>query len=455
MSLLYSKAAEIIKQVCEEGKGFRDVFYSTETSNAKAKLYGLISKTLALRQKLEEALKEVLPEEKFANHYFTLAMLCDLVNGREISGGGKVKRLLEKNKSKFRALLKPVLKKERRATKAAGEGPKRYLRVTCDIKQIEEIIRSGLSAESNEEGAESLVEPMFQPTEFGELFEFTDNSLVGRILKNSQLRESIFSSLAYLQDKSTCLTAHALLPSPLPSTPVHVLDVCAAPGSKSLHLLSLLRPGDSLTMVERDPKRAETLKTRLKAATGWSGETEVVLGAGEEQTSLIGKGVRIRLIVADFMTISSPGATHISLDPSCSGSGLDTHETTAPSADLAKRLFVLSDLQRRMLRHATDVRHFPKAQVICYSTCSSHRDENEDVVSSVVGVAAGKNFKISDEYPKQLVSSFKDGTALKTSAAKHNCRGFFLQKLVRVPQAKRAITLAKAPARKIRKLQDD
>ena len=430
MSLLYSKAAEILKQVCEGGKGFRDVFYSTDTGSAKTKLYALVSKTLALRPKLEEALQTVFPDEKFENLYFTLAMTCDIVHGREISGGGKIKRLLEKSKSKLKSLLKPAVKK----VVATSSGPEhRFIRVIGDPKAIEREIVDILNistAKTSHEAPASITIPIFKSTEFPEVFELTDPTLVGRMMRSETIRSSILKNRAFFQDKSTCITAHVLLDK-LPTNPVHVLDVCAAPGSKSLHILSRLRLGDQLTLVEKSEKRAEVLKKRLMEATGWNGQDHGIIPAD----SPFGSGVKLRLITADFQTVNLPSVTHISLDPSCSGSGMETH---AEGSSDAARLFNLAELQKRLLRHA--LKSFPKVQSVCYSTCSENREENEGVVESLVGTACARNFQVSDEFAKYL-SVFKDGKCLKTSQAKSKCRGFFLAKLVRVEEKKGSVVV--------------
>lgn len=403
----------MLKEVCEGGKGFRDVFYSADTDRAKGKLYALVSKTLSLRPKLEEALATVLPEEKFSNHYFTLAMLCDIVHGREISGGGSVKRLLEKNKAKLKKLLKPSVSKIASAVK-----PTRYLRIPGDVAEVEAKIKEELQIEAT----------LLKTTEIPDVFELVDSSILPTLLKSATLKPWLFTQgRVFLQDKSTCMTTHCLLEANLPATtPVHVLDVCAAPGSKSLHLLSRLRSGDTLTMVEKNAKRADTLKRRLIDTAGWDGESDVIASTG----------VKVRVMVADFFTIRVPSATHISLDPSCSGSGLELH---ANDAATPARIHKLAELQSGLLRHALDAKAFPKVQTVVYSTCSLNREENQDVVDC----AKSKAFTLADDYPKFL-ASFREGSALKAVPEKHGCRGFFLQKFKKIPQAKKPIVLAKS-----------
>jgi putative methyltransferase len=68
------------------------------------------------------------------------------------------------------------------------------------------------------------------------------------------------------------------------------------------------------------------------------------------------------------------------VDPSCSGSGMleDFENTNTYEAD---RLQSLSNFQCMILRHAMK---FPNMKRVVYSTCSVHKQENEEVVRQVL-----------------------------------------------------------------------
>lgn len=53
----------------------------------------------------------------------------------------------------------------------------------------------------------------------------------------------------------------------------------------------------------------------------------------------------------------------------------------AEAAPSAERLQALAGFQRKVLSHALS---FPALQRLVYSTCSLHREENEDVVGAVL-----------------------------------------------------------------------
>jgi putative methyltransferase len=173
-----------------------------------------------------------------------------------------------------------------------------------------------------------------------------------------------------LQDKASCLSPAALDPPPGSL----VVDATAAPGNKSTMLAARCAPGGGRVIAcERDPHRARTL---------------------EQRASLAASGV-VEVVQTDFLSIepkSAPfcDATHVLLDPSCSGSGMvgqgapDDEPVSATSAAVAgdtPRLRALASMQLRLLTHALS---FQSARVVVYSTCSVHPIENELVVAAAL-----------------------------------------------------------------------
>jgi 25S rRNA (cytosine2278-C5)-methyltransferase len=91
--------------------------------------------------------------------------------------------------------------------------------------------------------------------------------------------------------------------------------------------------------------------------------------------------------------------THILLDPSCSGSGLDRLDYDTSDSDLSSRLRNLSTFQTRLLKHALS---FPSVERVVYSTCSHHVEENERVVNTVLRDVKGWRVLRRDEQPSGL-----------------------------------------------------
>ncbi|XP_061388265.1 28S rRNA (cytosine-C(5))-methyltransferase [Musca vetustissima] len=158
-----------------------------------------------------------------------------------------------------------------------------------------------------------------------------------------------------LQDKGTALVAELLSP-PAGST---VLDMCAAPGMKTIHVSNVMNNQGTIYSVELNSERYKTL-CRMTEKAGCKIVTP---------------------INADALTITPekcPGVEYILVDPSCSGSGMQNRISVHSEEKDPARLRRLAGLQITMLSHAMSA--FPDVKRIAYSTCSLYEEENEQVV---------------------------------------------------------------------------
>nr|CAD1843111.1 unnamed protein product [Ananas comosus var. bracteatus] len=184
----------------------------------------------------------------------------------------------------------------------------------------------------------------------------------------------VVNGSVFLQGKASSMVALALSPEP----GWKVLDACAAPGNKTVHLAALMKGKGNVIACELHEQRVKTLDDTIRRS-----------GAPN-----------VDIIRGDFLDIN-PGdplfaKVHaILLDPSCSGSGISVerldHLLPSHSAgngiDIAnsRRINKLAAFQRKALEHAFS---FPFVERVVYSTCSIHQEENEDVVKSVLPLAA-------------------------------------------------------------------
>ncbi|HEY0101621.1 MAG TPA: 16S rRNA (cytosine(967)-C(5))-methyltransferase RsmB [Pyrinomonadaceae bacterium] len=202
----------------------------------------------------------------------------------------------------------------------------------------------------------------------------------------------------YMQDEASQLVAHLVGARACE----RVLDVCAAPGSKTTQLAAL--SNDEAFVVAGDIY-AHRLRT---------------LGESAARQNL----KNVRLIAYDAEKWPLPFAAgafeRVLVDAPCTGTGTLRHNpeirwriTQADIAGLAAR-------QRRILAHA--------AQTVCsggrlvYSTCSVEPEENEEVVSAFLETHPG--FKlIRPDVPEQLLT--KEGAA-RTWPQRDGTEGFFV-----------------------------
>ena len=400
MSRLYLEAGSTFAKITHKKVGIKEAVYSSRCSEKqRPSMLGLISKAVANRKVLSDILNEVGAFKKEVGMRWDVltVMTAELLFGSgEIRGGGQLKRFLMERLDQMKGLVqKKGVELGSDATTVVSALP-RYVRVNPSRwKSVDAAV-----AVLKSSGIESVEKDAQIP-----------NLLV---LDNKDTKvlvslDAVKSGDLVMQDKSTCVSAHALLKN-RPPTPIHVLDVCSAPGGKAIHILEMLRPGDSLTACERDPKRAKVLQTRLDALANKV------------------KGVKVVVVVEDFLKLFSDDArfaslpvTHINLDPSCSGSGM----TETPTTKGDRELRTLASFQAKMLRHA--LLGFESAGVVCYSTCSILPIENEQVVQAVLG---DTRFQV-DENPLPEWWPQSDDGFVRTTPEVDRCRGFFLARLVR------------------------
>uniref|UniRef100_A0A0A1XSZ3 Putative methyltransferase NSUN5 n=1 Tax=Zeugodacus cucurbitae TaxID=28588 RepID=A0A0A1XSZ3_ZEUCU len=158
-----------------------------------------------------------------------------------------------------------------------------------------------------------------------------------------------------LQDKGTSLVAELLHPPP----GAFVLDMCAAPGMKTIHVSNVMKNKGTIYAVEQNIERYNLLRN---------------------MTNLAGCEI-VQPINADALTIDSsrcPNVEYILVDPSCSGSGMQNRMSLDPDEKDPARVKRLAGLQIKMLSHA--LKSFPNVKRIIYSTCSLFEEENEQVI---------------------------------------------------------------------------
>ena len=204
-------------------------------------------------------------------------------------------------------------------------------------------------------------------------------------------------------------------------TGTRILDCCAAPGGKTLAIADR-NPAAAITAVELHPHRARLLQKLLHLT---------------EPNS----AARIQILVADAQSLpTSLPFDRILADVPCSGTG-----TLARNPEIKWRLKIddlaeLHERQSAILRSAL-ARLAPGGRLV-YSTCSLEKDENEDVVASVLGEDPSlRLLDCSTELDRRQASgeltwpdptSLTRGPYLRTIPGVQDCDGFFAAILERV-----------------------
>ncbi|MCA1579578.1 MAG: 16S rRNA (cytosine(967)-C(5))-methyltransferase RsmB [Acidobacteria bacterium] len=180
---------------------------------------------------------------------------------------------------------------------------------------------------------------------------------------SSLLRELAANGNIYLQDEASQLVAQTVDVQP----GERVLDLCAAPGSKTTLMAqqpneSASRRGSALIVAsDRSAKRLETITT----------------------TSALHKLTSIKSVVLDAaqpLPFANRTFDRILLDAPCSGTGTLRRNPEIRYRISEHDIHTLAAQQKLFLANATRVLK-PGGQLV-YSTCSVERDENEDVIAA-------------------------------------------------------------------------
>ncbi len=138
-----------------------------------------------------------------------------------------------------------------------------------------------------------------------------------------------------------------------------VLDMCAAPGGKTTHILELCDPNTSVTAVDSNPKRLKLLEEnlcRLKLSC------KVVQGDARNKTSWWDGEAFDRILI----------------DAPCSASGVVRRHPDIKIRRKPEELFDLCNLQLKILEESWTM--LSKKGILVYVTCSIFQEENDLII---------------------------------------------------------------------------
>ncbi|MBR4065633.1 MAG: rRNA cytosine-C5-methyltransferase [Bacteroidaceae bacterium] len=156
------------------------------------------------------------------------------------------------------------------------------------------------------------------------------------------------------------------------ASPVRALDLCAAPGGKSTHLLSLLPQGSMLVSNEPMPLRAQVLAENV---IKW-GNASAVVTKNEP---------------ADFAPLHN-FFDFVLVDAPCSGEGMFRKDAYAVEQWSLSNVRQCAKKQREILSDIWD--SLRPGGLLVYSTCTFNREENEDCVEWIAGTLGAEPLSV-------------------------------------------------------------
>jgi 16S rRNA (cytosine967-C5)-methyltransferase len=176
----------------------------------------------------------------------------------------------------------------------------------------------------------------------------------------SSLAQAAEQGIIYIQDEASQLVSLLLDPK----SGERLLDLCAAPGSKSSHIATLAEGESWIVACDIHPHRLATLGVTCRKL-GIDSIDRVALDA-----------------TAALPFESTIQFDRVLIDAPCSGTGTLRRNPEIKwrlAADDIKRL---ADVQLRLLERATDA--LRRGGRLVYSTCSIEREENEEVIRQFI-----------------------------------------------------------------------
>lgn len=170
----------------------------------------------------------------------------------------------------------------------------------------------------------------------------------------------------YVQEASSMLLEQVFNAAGLKDKELLALDLCAAPGGKSTHLLSLLGTGSLLVSNEIDRRRCSVLKENLWK---WGMPNSVITNSPPEHLEALPA-------CFDLIVVDAP----------CSGQGMFRKDPFAVAQWTPALAEHCAMTQRNILPLAWDA--LRPGGVLIYSTCTWEPQENEDQLAALVAAGA-------------------------------------------------------------------
>ncbi|XP_017041041.1 28S rRNA (cytosine-C(5))-methyltransferase [Drosophila ficusphila] len=355
----YKATAKILKKAIEQHLSIKTLI--SEEKHARVRSLQTVLKLYSdNRPTVENAIEEtgLLQDNPNLDACLARVLVTELVFGRKLLNG----------ESRPVQTVRSYKEKLQQAVSGSGfqkkEPNPRYVRINTNLYSLAEALeylareewrRKELPSDASYPDFLAAVKTL-EEDEF-----ITDINVEGVLVfhhKSSRFwvnHELVQSKKFILQNKGTTLAAELLAPPPGAT----VLDMCAAPGMKTLHICNVMQNKGRIYAVEQSTDRYRTL-CKITEEAGCKIVTP---------------------ILGDALTMNAktcPDVEYILVDPSCSGNGMQNRMSVCEEEKDDKRLYKLAGLQIKILSKAMS--DFPNVKRIAYCTCSLWREENEQVV---------------------------------------------------------------------------
>lgn len=205
-----------------------------------------------------------------------------------------------------------------------------------------------------------------------------------------------------VQDASAQLVGHLVNPQPGET----ILDACAAPGGKAMHLAELMADRGTIWACDRTASRLK--KLRQNSDRLGLQAIQICEGDSRDLPQFVG--------VADRVLLDAP----------CSGLGTLHRHADARWRQTPNTVAELAQLQRELLEHTAT--WLKPGGILVYATCTLHPAENEQVIQAFL--AAHPGWTIEPAAAHSPVAAFATASGwVKVWPHQHDMDGFFMVRL--------------------------
>ncbi|MBA5866483.1 MAG: 16S rRNA (cytosine(967)-C(5))-methyltransferase RsmB [Nitrospira sp. CR1.3] len=222
----------------------------------------------------------------------------------------------------------------------------------------------------------------------------------------------------YVEDEAAQLIPPLLDPKPGDI----ILDACAAPGGKATHLAELMRNEGTVLAIDRKAGRVDLLRSN-KARLGMSIVAAIVGDIRQPSRWLSSPKMS-----TDLGQGRAPLIDRILVDAPCSGLGVLRRHPEAKWRKDVQSFSRHQALQLEILRAVVPC--LRPGGVLVYSTCSTEREENEDVIERFCRLHAGfRRESVSPWLPTSARRFLTELGDLSTMDNQNSMDGFYAARL--------------------------
>ena len=190
-----------------------------------------------------------------------------------------------------------------------------------------------------------------------------------------------------------------------------VLDVCAAPGGKSMHALDILNGSGHLYAFDISDTKLEMIMEN--AARSGHSNVDIIMSDASLYNERLEK-------TADVLIADLP----------CSGLGVMGRKNDIKYNMTPEKEASLAGLQKEILANVS--RYVKPGGILVYSTCTIHRAENEDNVEWITENLPFEPVSLDEYLPVELRCATSAKGYIQLIPGVCECDGFFISKFRRV-----------------------